>query len=125
MDHQDDKPPGSGDAASPPREGRTFRIVQGSEPPPGAIRPQNPKHKGELRMLWWLPERTAEEAPSKKREPRTRFTCLLPLPDADTVFPVLGKGGGRRCKAAKPAALADQLAPEKTAETGWAAAAKS
>lgn len=50
------------------------------------------------------PERPADEAPRKKREPRTRFTCLLPLPKEGDEIPVFGKGRGRRRKAAEPPA---------------------
>ena len=64
------------------------------------------------------PERPAEEAPRKKREPQTRFTCLLPLPKEGDVIPVFGKGTGRRRKAAEPPALAEPAASEQSAETG-------
>ncbi len=70
------------------------------------------------------PERPVEEAPRKKREPQTRFTCLLPLPKEGDVIPVFGKGTGRRRKAAEPLAPADLPDPGRPAEPPRAAAAR-
>ena len=63
-------------------------------------------------------EQPAEEVPGKAREPRTRFSCLLPSLPPEGVE-VLGNGRGRRRKAAEPP---DPPAPENTAEMGRVAA---
>lgn len=51
-------------------------------------------------------DRPAEEAPRKKREPQTRFSCLLPPLPPEGVE-ILGNGRGRRRKAAEPPAVAE------------------
>lgn len=58
------------------------------------------------------PEQPAAEAPRKKREPQTRFTCLLPLPPEGVPIPVFGKGTGRRRKAAEPTVVAETEKPK-------------
>ena len=65
------------------------------------------------------PERPAEKAARKAREPRTRFTCLLPPLPPEGVE-VLGNGTGRRRKAAEPTAVAEPHAPEQPVEAAAA-----
>ena len=53
---------------------------------------------------------------TKQPRTRTRFSCILPQAPEGTVFPVYGKGTGRRRKAAEPTVPAEPHAPEQAVE---------